>query len=121
MRALNRAFTILPSASSASDRSRELANAEARGLLAVVDVTAFSGLSLIVCMDVKNEAGQWQEVYRDATEIFGTGDYEFLFYPGASGGNVHEAIPIPLPLECRFRVEHFGSTATYSVRGQWLV
>lgn len=123
MRALNRAFQILPSAArTAVSTSAQLSNADARGLLLTVDVTAFTAASLIVLLEVKNEAGLWHIVYQDGTGILGTGTYAFLFYPGAANGNMHAVVPIPVPLEARLRIfRNGGSTHTLSVRGQWLI
>lgn len=120
---LNHSFTILPSAARTASVSKEIPNNGWRGLLIVVDVTALSATPAVTPqLEVKNEAGQWQAIWTAAAAITATGDYEYLLYPGASGGNFTQVAGIPVPLESRLVFTHGDADSiTYSVRGHWLI
>lgn len=123
MRAVNRPFTIKASGTAQIAHSVDAENRDARGLMVMLDVTENTlTLGLFVVIAARNEAGEWQQIYADGTGITTTGDFEYVFYPGAANGDFHVVAGIPIPREVRIQILRLGSgSATYSARGQWLI
>jgi len=120
----NSSFEILTSAARTADVTSEQRNHSWRGIILIVDVTALS-LTPIVTPNIrtKDEAGNFDNVlWTAAATITATGQFRYILYPGASGGNATEVDGIPLPLEWQLFMDHSDADSiTYSVRGHYIV
>ena len=90
-----------------------------RGMMIVVDVTVRGGTHTITPgIRVKDENGDFNGVLWDAAAaIAATGEFVYVLYPGASGGNATEVDGVPVPLEWQYSDTHGGTAdMTYSIR-----
>lgn len=74
-----------------------------RGILLIIDATALAATPgvtpSIQAYDPTSNA--WYTIWTAAAAIAATGDFTYLLYPGASGGNVTEVDGIPVPYRWR--------------------
>lgn len=105
-------------ARTATSYSADLPNFNARGVLVTVNVTAVGatgGLALRIWGKdpLGGASGRLNAAPANITAI---GTYQYVLYPGASGGAVAQATPLPLPRTWYLEVTHADATSyTYSV------
>lgn len=126
MGATNHSFTLLASAARTASLTTTppSPNQDGKGVILTYDVTVVSGTSptLQPNVRIKYEDAAFAVLWTAAANITATGKYNYVLYPGASGGNATEVDGIPLPLEWDLR-DVIGGTSpsfTYSVRAHYI-
>jgi hypothetical protein len=95
---------LASAARTAAIQSEEIKNSGGyRGILLIIDATAITATPGITpsiqAYDPTSNA--WYTIWTAAAAIAATGDFVYLLYPGASGGNVTEVDGIPIPYRWR--------------------
>lgn len=93
--------------------SRPVSAHECRGAIIAVKVANEAGTAQYdPSVEVQDAEGNWVTIWQAATSITADGNYEYILYPGASGGDVDEVDAIPLPLGWRLKLAYTGTPST---------
>ena len=94
----------------------------ARGCIMIVESTAETDTAIVTpSLEVPDGNGGWEAIWTAAATITSVTSTSYLWYPGASGGNLTEVDGIPMPVTGRFTFTHTDADSiTYSVTIQWL-
>jgi hypothetical protein len=123
MQALHRKETLFAVAARTATVQKELRPLGARGLLLVIDVDTIAATpSVTPKLVLKDNADAFNiPFWTAAAAITATGQFTYLLYPGASGGNVTEVDGVPIPEEVLLEMTHGDADSiTYGVYAHWL-
>lgn len=122
----NSSVTLLASLARTADVTQAFTNQQYRGIILVLDVTVAGAgppaFSVTPNVRTKDEAGNYDNIlWTAAAAVTAVGQYQYIIYPAASGGNATEVDGIPLPGEWQLFMDHANATSgTYSVRGHYI-
>jgi hypothetical protein len=115
---------LASAARTAAIQSEEVKNAgEYRGILLIIDATALAATPGVTpnIQAYDPVSAAWYTVWTAAAAISATGDYTYLLYPGASGGNMTEVDAIPIPIWWRLSMTVADADSlTYSATAHML-
>ena len=114
----NTQFTVLPlAARTATVTSGDLINYNARGIVAILNITAVPGVDTIQLLFLEVDPVSGTSLFQIGTNPvqIATGVFSFAMYPAAMAGRTNQTNAI-LPRTFRIRITHSGAGSfTYSV------
>lgn len=123
MQAVHRKETLFAVAARTATVTKELRPLGCRGFLLMIDVDSISATPAVTpVLLLKDNAGTFNvTIWQAAAAIATTGQFTYLLYPGASGGNMTEVDGIPIPEEVTLALLHGDSDSiTYGAYIHWI-